>query len=54
MRKASSVVKTSNIDKKPEELKLRKILEKEKGTKERNKQIAKAYKQAILSFGFFT
>ena len=45
MRKASSLVESSNIDKKPDEVKLRKILEKERDTKERNKQIAKAYKQ---------
>ena len=41
MRKASSVIEASNVNKKIDEVKLRKILEKE----ERNKQIAKAYKQ---------
>jgi len=33
-QKASSLVEASNVDKKPDEVKLRKILEKEKDTKE--------------------
>ena len=45
MRKASSLVEASNVDKKPDEVKLKKILKKEKDTKERNKQIVKAYQQ---------
>lgn len=45
MRKASSLLEASNIDKKPDEKKLRKMLEKAKDTKERNTQIVKAYKQ---------
>ena len=39
MRKASSLAEASNVDKKLDEVKLRKILEKEKYTKERNKAI---------------
>ena len=39
MKKASYFVEALNVGKKPDELKLRKILEKEKGTKERNKAI---------------
>ena len=45
MKKASSLVEASNIEKKPDIEKLRKMLEKEKDKKERNKQIVKAYQQ---------
>jgi len=45
MRKASSLVEASNTEKKPNIEKLRKMLEKEKDKKERNRQITKAYKQ---------
>lgn len=45
MRKASSLVEAPNIDKKPDEIKLRKMLAKAQDTKERNTQIVKAYKQ---------
>ena len=38
-------LEASNVDKKPNEIKLRKILEKVKDIQERNEQIAKAYKQ---------
>jgi len=39
MKKASSLVEASNIGKKSEKVKLRKVLKKEKDTKERNKAI---------------
>ena len=45
MRKASSLLEAPNIDKKPDEAKLRKMLEKTKDIKERNAKIVKAYKQ---------
>ena len=45
MRKVSSLVEASNVKKKPDIEKLRKILEKDKDKKERNKQIVKAYQQ---------
>ena len=45
MRKASSLVEALNIEKKPDIEKLRKMLEKGKDKKERNKQIVKAYQQ---------
>jgi DNA-directed RNA polymerase specialized sigma subunit len=45
MKQASSLVAAPNIDKKPDEAKLRKMLGTAKDTKERNKQIVKAYKQ---------
>ena len=45
MKKASSLVEAPNLDKKPDEDKLRKMLEKVKDKKERNKQIVKAYEK---------
>ncbi len=45
MKKASGLVEAPNIDKKPDEAKLRRQLLKAKGIKERNKQIAKTYKE---------
>jgi len=45
MKKASSLVEAANTDKKPDEATLKKMLEKTEDTKERNRQIAKAYKQ---------
>ncbi len=43
MKKASSLVEAPNIDKKPDEEKLRELLKKSEDKKERNKQIHKAY-----------
>ena len=48
MKKASSLIEALNVEKKPDEVKLRKILKKVKDTKERNKQIAKTYKQVYF------
>ena len=45
MRKVSSLVEASNVEKKPDLVKLRKMLEKEQNKKERNRQIVKAYQQ---------
>lgn len=45
MKKASSLIEAPNIDKKPDEKKLKKELLKVKDIKERNKQIVKAYKE---------
>lgn len=45
MRKASSLVEAPNIDKKPDEDKLKRQLLKAKDIKERNKQIVKSYKE---------
>ncbi len=45
MKKASSLVEASDIDKKPDKEKLRELLEKVKDKKERNRQIVKTYKQ---------
>jgi len=45
MRKASSLIEAPNIDKKPDEHKLKKQLLKVKDIKERNQQIVEAYKE---------
>ncbi len=45
MKKASSLVEAPNIEKKPDMDKLRNMLAKAQDTHERNKQIAKAYRQ---------
>ena len=45
MRKASGLVEASNVEKKPDIVKVRKMLEKEKDKKERNKQIVETYQQ---------
>ncbi len=45
LKSASSLVEAPNSNKKPDEKKLKKMLEKAKDTKERNTQILKAYKQ---------
>ena len=45
LKSASGLVEAPNSDKKPDEKKLKKMLEKAKDIKERNTQILKAYKQ---------
>ena len=45
MKKASSLIEAPNTDKKPDMVRLRKMLAKAKGTHERNKQVVKAYRQ---------
>jgi len=45
MKKASSLVEAPNLDKKPDERKLKKMLDKAKDKKERNIQIVKAYEK---------
>ncbi len=45
LKKASSLVEAPNVDKKPNETELKKILSKAKETKERNRLIVKAYRQ---------
>jgi DNA-directed RNA polymerase specialized sigma subunit len=45
MKKASSLIEAPNIDKKPNEEKLRKILEEAKDKKERNRLIVQCYEK---------
>jgi len=45
LKKASSLIEAPNVDKKPDEVKLKKQLLKVKDTKERNEQIVKAYQE---------
>ncbi len=45
MKKTSSLVEAPNVDKKPDETKLKNILSKANNTKERNRLIVQAYEE---------